>query len=274
MTAAELSALQRRLHAADGVAPLLARAPGEACAFCGYGHGVVLPIQDGHLVAGSDALDDPVSDGWRRRVAAAPVRLVDGTPEGEAVRRAEGAQRSRTTKPSRLGALLELPEPVLGVVAPEGQALAMVVLDTPRRGAAEERVGLYSHLLGLALGRAVMRDRMRALAGDLRYLTASAGALAREALESPVLIPGEATATEAFRDAGLGAGAAHEWREVLSDRELEIARLLAAGRTNREIGSLLSLSPETVKGHVARLLPKLGAANRVQAATRFLRLAE
>jgi DNA-binding CsgD family transcriptional regulator len=272
VTAAELSALQRRLHAADGVAALLARAPAEACAFCGYGHGVVLPIQDGHVVAGSDGLDDPVSDGWRRRVAAAPVRLVNGTPEGEAVRRAEGAPRFRATKPSRLGALLELSEPVLSVVAPEGQALAMVVLGEPRPEAAEDRVELCSHLLGLALDRAVLRDRMRALAGELRYLTTSAGALVREALEAPVLIPGEATGVEeAFRDAGLGA---HEWRELLSERELEIARLLAAGRTNREIGTLLNLSPETVKGHVARLLTKLGAANRVQAATRFLRLAQ
>jgi DNA-binding CsgD family transcriptional regulator len=270
VTAAELSALQRRLHAADGVAALLARAPAEACAFCGYGHGVVLPIHDGHVVAGSDGLDDPVSDGWRRRVAAAPVRLVSGTPEGEAVRRAEGAGRSRPTKPSRLGALLEIAEPVFSVVAPEGQALALVVLDRPRREAGEERVELYSHLLGLALERAVLRDRMRALGGELRYLTTSAGALVREALEAPVLIAGEGPGLEAFRD----AGTTHEWRELLSDRELEIARLLAVGRTNREIGTLLNLSPETVKGHVARLLTKLGAANRVQAATRFLRLAE
>lgn len=49
----------------------------------------------------------------------------------------------------------------------------------------------------------------------------------------------------------------------LTGRELEIARMVAVGRTNAEIGSELFLSPGTVKNHVAAIQRKLGARNRV-----------
>jgi DNA-binding CsgD family transcriptional regulator/tetratricopeptide (TPR) repeat protein len=53
----------------------------------------------------------------------------------------------------------------------------------------------------------------------------------------------------------------------LSPRELEVLRLMAEGHTNREIGSALFISEKTVSVHVSRVLAKLGAANRAQAAT-------
>lgn len=54
----------------------------------------------------------------------------------------------------------------------------------------------------------------------------------------------------------------------LSGRELEVLKLLAAGRTNRDIASELVVSPHTVKRHVANILDKLGAANRTEAGVR------
>ena len=42
--------------------------------------------------------------------------------------------------------------------------------------------------------------------------------------------------------------------------------LMAQGRTNREIGGELFISEKTVSVHVSRILAKLGAANRAQAA--------
>ncbi len=50
----------------------------------------------------------------------------------------------------------------------------------------------------------------------------------------------------------------------LSERELEVARLVLAGRTHREIGSQLFLSPKTVEHHVARIRTKLGATSRAE----------
>lgn len=49
----------------------------------------------------------------------------------------------------------------------------------------------------------------------------------------------------------------------LTDRELEITRLVAQGRTNAEIASELFIAPGTVKNHVAAVQRKLGARNRV-----------
>jgi DNA-binding CsgD family transcriptional regulator len=53
-------------------------------------------------------------------------------------------------------------------------------------------------------------------------------------------------------------------RGGLSDREVEVARLVLAGRTHREIGTQLFLSPKTVEHHVARIRAKLGATNRAE----------
>ena len=51
----------------------------------------------------------------------------------------------------------------------------------------------------------------------------------------------------------------------LSDRELEIARLLCKGKNNNDIASDLFVSPNTVKVHTSNLYRKLGVKNRVQA---------
>jgi DNA-binding NarL/FixJ family response regulator len=54
----------------------------------------------------------------------------------------------------------------------------------------------------------------------------------------------------------------------LSDRELSVLRLMADGRSNREIAGSLFLAEGTVKNHVTNVLAKLGARDRTQAALR------
>ena len=55
-------------------------------------------------------------------------------------------------------------------------------------------------------------------------------------------------------------------RAGLTSRELDVLELMAQGRTNRQIGGELFISEKTVSVHVSRILAKLGAANRAQAA--------
>ncbi|MBU3062435.1 LuxR C-terminal-related transcriptional regulator [Nocardia sp. NEAU-G5] len=61
--------------------------------------------------------------------------------------------------------------------------------------------------------------------------------------------------------------------EVVSDltrREYEVLRLMTTGATNREIATSFSLSEETVKSHVKRILQKLGVTNRGHAVATYL----
>lgn len=54
--------------------------------------------------------------------------------------------------------------------------------------------------------------------------------------------------------------------DALTSRELEVLRLIAAGRSNKAIAKALGLTLGTVKGHVSHLLDKLGVQDRTQAA--------
>ena len=52
---------------------------------------------------------------------------------------------------------------------------------------------------------------------------------------------------------------------VLSERELEVLRLMAQGLSNQDIGTALNIGESTVKSHVTRILSKLGVSDRTQA---------
>ena len=56
----------------------------------------------------------------------------------------------------------------------------------------------------------------------------------------------------------------------LTARELEVLKLIVAGKSNKEIGNALSISEATVKTHINNLLSKMGVSDRTQAATTAL----
>ena len=57
--------------------------------------------------------------------------------------------------------------------------------------------------------------------------------------------------------------------EVLSEREAEIMKWVAMGKTNGEIGSILNVSSFTIKNHMQRIFKKLDVFNRAQAVSNF-----
>ncbi len=59
--------------------------------------------------------------------------------------------------------------------------------------------------------------------------------------------------------------------EELSEREVEVLRLLTQGKTDQEIAKQLVLTDVTIRTHVSRILAKLGLDNRVQAALYAIR---
>ena len=63
----------------------------------------------------------------------------------------------------------------------------------------------------------------------------------------------------------LAAPVAAGLAEPLTDRELEVLGLLAAGPANKQIARQLVVAPETAKKHVSHEVGKLGVANRTEA---------
>ena len=60
-------------------------------------------------------------------------------------------------------------------------------------------------------------------------------------------------------------------RAELSQRELEVLKLIASGRDNAMIAGELHISPKTVKNHISNILMKLQIENRIQAAVYAVR---
>ena len=59
--------------------------------------------------------------------------------------------------------------------------------------------------------------------------------------------------------------------DMLSNRELDVLRLVAQGNSNRETGTFLNIKEETVKAHMSTILAKLDAKDRTHAVTIALR---
>jgi DNA-binding NarL/FixJ family response regulator len=60
-------------------------------------------------------------------------------------------------------------------------------------------------------------------------------------------------------------------RSELSDREIEVLKLIANGKDNAQIAAELHISPKTVKNHISNILMKLQIENRIQAAVYAVR---
>ena len=63
----------------------------------------------------------------------------------------------------------------------------------------------------------------------------------------------------------------HATDDALTEREIEVLRLIAAGNANKQIADVLSISEATVKSRVTNILSKLGANDRAHAVTIGLR---
>ena len=61
--------------------------------------------------------------------------------------------------------------------------------------------------------------------------------------------------------------AEHTGEDDLTSREIDVLRLIAAGNANKEIAGQLSITEDTVKGHVTNILAKLSANDRTHAVT-------
>ncbi|MCT9932508.1 response regulator transcription factor [Planotetraspora sp. A-T 1434] len=141
--------------------------------------------------------------------------------------------------------------------------LKMPVLDG--LGALTQLSGLDVRVIVLTSmsDRADVAPAMRAGAAGFLYKDVDPAALVqaiRAVHGGQVLLAPEAA------DAMLTGPAHAEAGAVLTEREREVLRLIAAGRSNREIARELVVAEKTVKTHVSNVLMKLGVQDRTQAA--------
>jgi LuxR family transcriptional regulator, maltose regulon positive regulatory protein len=169
-------------------------------------------------------------------------------------------------KQQRTGSLIEIQALQALALAARGEEAAAVaaLAEALRLAHPQGHVRVFADEgppMGALLGRLLAAQREDRTAADvpLRFL----GRLAR-ALEPAAAGAGPPATSTARSPAAAVPGLV----EPLSGRELEVLRLLAAGRPNQEIAEELVVALSTVKKHVTHILDKLGATNRTQATAR------
>jgi DNA-binding NarL/FixJ family response regulator len=199
---------------------------------------------------------------------------------GEAANGVEAVKVARSARPDVL--LMDVRMPVLdGIEAtrqitssPESAGVRVIILttfDLDDYVFGALRAGASGFLLKDTLPEDLIAAIRVVAAGEALLAPSVTRRLISEFARTPALGgpgpagPGRPAAGDGARaPAAPGAGRADKVTGLLTERECEVLRLVAAGMSNGEIADHLYISPATAKTHVAHLLTKLGARDRVQ----------
>ena len=200
----------------------------------------VLLVDDHHLFR----------TGLRTQLEEAGVDVV-----GEAQTGAAALAEIRSTAPDVVVMDLNMPG-ITGV-----EAIRQIAIFAPRSRvlvltASDEDADVMDAIVAGACGY-LLKD-----ASIIELLAGIKAAAAGESLVSPAIA---AKVLQRLRETNL------EPREEaapsqLSDREMQVLRLIASGQDNAQIAAELHISPKTVKNHISNILMKLQIENRIQAA--------
>jgi len=192
-------------------------------------------------------------EGLRTLLSAQP----DFDVVGEAADGEEALRRAAKLRPSVV--LMDLRMPVLDGVAatrrlhvaqPDCRVIALTTFDDDEYVFDALRAGAVGYLLKDASSEKLF-EAIRAAARGASFLQPSIAAK---------------VVAEFARLADQSPQRRQPLIEALSDRELEVLRLVATGATNKEIGAALFIAGGTVKNHLTNILGKLGVRDRTQAA--------
>jgi DNA-binding NarL/FixJ family response regulator len=207
---------------------------------------------------------------------------------GEAGNGVEAVETARRTRPDVI--LMDVRMPVMNGIEATGhitrstdvRALILTTFDLDEYVFAALRAGASGFLLKdtlpadlltairvVAAGDALLAPSVtRRLIGEFARTAPAGGAAVGGPARDGVLTRGgvgPAGAARATVNSRPGAiGPADQLARVLTDRELEVLTMVARGLSNGEIAEQLTISPATAKTHVAHLLTKLDARDRIQ----------
>jgi DNA-binding CsgD family transcriptional regulator len=209
----------------------------------------ITALEDAREMAAAAALEDPLIIPWEADLVEAYVRTGDHGPANLAAERlAERAAANGTEL------ALALSERCHGLARSDGERFEAALERHSRasqpfeRGRTELAYGLWLHR---ARRRVAARDRLGA---------------ALEIFERLGARPWARLARAELRAAGAGPRTPESEREDLTAQEARIARAVASGATNKEVGAELFLSPKTIEFHLSSIYRKLGIRSRTELA--------
>ena len=142
----------------------------------------------------------------------------------------------------------------IAMIAPLTRVLVLTISD--------QDADVMDAILAGACGYLLKDSSMHDLIGGIR------AAANGESLVSPVIA---AKVLQRLRATGGSPHEAETIRSELSDREIQVLKLIANGHDNAQIAGELHISPKTVKNHISNILMKLQIENRIQAAVLAVR---
>jgi DNA-binding NarL/FixJ family response regulator len=177
---------------------------------------------------------------------------------GQAVNGQEAVDQAVKLRPDVI--LMDMQMPILNGIGatrrlkqslPECRVIVLTTFDDKETIFDALRAGTVGYLLK-DVGSAQLADSIRRTArGDSILDPSVAAKVVREFSRVSSLVGG--TSSEVLP-------------EPLSEREIELLRLLASGMSNKEIGEALFITEGTVKNHITHIFGKLGVRDRMQAA--------
>jgi DNA-binding CsgD family transcriptional regulator len=275
-----------RLREVGSVEAMIARAPAAVRAACGFDRIVIFRVSDDMLMVAEafHVQGDPARAAELLAFSREhPAPLREQIFESEMIRRRKPVVvRDAMNHPSSYKPLVEVYGTysyVAAPIMPEGRVIGFMHADhgLKRPGDPDgvdeldrDALWAFAEGFGFLVERMRLLERLRAQGEEVRQLIARTESVVTDYLDAEVQL------TDASHEsAGATRAAAALFAEPdpggLTPREREVLKLLAGGATNGQIAAHLVITEGTAKSHVKRILRKLGAGNRVEAASMYLR---
>ncbi|MFI6953392.1 LuxR C-terminal-related transcriptional regulator [Nocardia sp. NPDC050408] len=263
-------------------AELLQRAVAVSCMATGLSRSMVFRVSGGYLhVAGTHFVghDEWAAD-CHLSIVDTPADLSPGLLETEMLRRKLPALMTDTLHdPNAFKPIVErirTPGYVAVPIVVMGEVVATLHLDAyfnERQvdGVDRDVASTFAESLAWALERSIAIDQLRRQRSALRDLVDRVDDGIEIATGAPTLFTHRTGTVPSVGATPDGIELPNRLISSLSRREVEVLQLMTSGATNAEIAQRLVLAEGTVKTHVKRILRKLRASNRGQAAAIYLR---
>jgi DNA-binding CsgD family transcriptional regulator len=251
-----------------------------------YRQGELLRLQ-GEFGAAEEAYREASRCGWEPQPGLAQLRLAQGRPDvaAAAIRRSAGEVSERLRRAGLLAAYVEIMLAVgeldeartacgeLGEIGESYESVMLAAMVEQARGAVDLAEGdARSALVSLRHAWQLWHDleapyeaaRIRVLVGLACRVLGDDDAATMELEAARAVFERLGAVPELTRIDSLARGTGPD-THGLTGRELEVLRLVAVGRSNRQIGSALVISEHTVARHLQNIFTKLGVASRTEA---------